>query len=401
MRFLDYQQFFEYISHTLVMQEIDFVIRVKSPWQAIGADAFIYELSKNKMRVPKGIILIIPAKFGFTIDESYFYCSNYSKVKFHFLEDKSDIPTNFFKSKIIFLSAIQNIIGKSNENNKKIYIGTVQHHDNNFISLFCNKVIATKYNPIFIIIDEGLGSYQSRKPWKLITAKTRNTSVISKLKFRISILDYNLFYYIALKYLEIVNMFLFDKKDGVLFPNQVNVQLYKNVLKKRNDKENLIREDIFAIIVTAPDIEEGRIGLDDELKFLKKVIGLVIDKDLNLAIKPHPKESLSKYEYFVSKFSSKKFKIISQGIPMEDVFLRYNIQCIIGYSSTALVNARVLYDIPVISLIDIKNFNKESYMGKYRVIFKKLAENINITYPDRWEDLEKKIEKLKNIKSNI
>ena len=411
MIFNNYPILLDHIAQKMNESDIDFIIKVGSYWQAIGADAFIYELSKKKEnQIPKGIIIIVPQSLGFTLNESFFSCVKYSDVQFHFLDEKPGSFIIVIKQIFKFLLSIKNI-NHNRKENKKIYFGSVLNIDLNLISLFINKNLSFKYHPAFFLIESGIGTYNPRKIWKNIISGyvLRNYNKLNKrnrlklyIKLKSSFIITDLIENTLFKLVNTKKMFLFDKKDDVLFPNPVNIQLYKNVLKKRNDFINLEKEDIFAILVTAPDIEEGRIGSDEELKFLEKVISLVISKNLNLAIKPHPKESLDKYEYFLSKFSVNKFKIISKGIPVEDLFLQYNIQCIIGYSSTALVNARVLYDIPVISLIDIKNYNKESYMEKYRVIFKKLTENIIITYPDGWEDLEKKIENLKQIKeSNI
>jgi hypothetical protein len=138
-------------------------------------DAFIYDLSQRENKKLRGVIIISPhSKDGFVINEGDFICKNFSEVEFYFLDVSQKVQQftvfrviKFIKKTFDILLATKNIRNK-NKNKKEIYIVSVMNPNINFLQIFRNKHLASKYSPAFSLIDEGIGAYMSKKVWKIV-----------------------------------------------------------------------------------------------------------------------------------------------------------------------------------------------------------------------------------------
>jgi hypothetical protein len=160
--------------------------------------------------------------------------------------------------------------------------------------------------------------------------------------------------------------------------------------------EKVKNTEPLAIIVTQPFSEYGQVPLEYELNLTETVVNIIVQKGLSVAIKPHPRETMDKYTSILTKFKSEQIELIQQKAPVEDFFLTLNPVCVIGYTSTSLVNARVLYNVPAISMINILlETSNDGLLNVSGNEFKKLTSDINIFYINSLEEIEDILDDIK------
>jgi len=416
---------FKYVKKIAIKDDIDFVAFGISHWHAVGVDSAVYDISKQKNKEPKGLIIICAhPKYGFVIKEKDFICNNFAKVEFCFLDSNLDSLQNkkfiifrahkTFKRLINLLRAIIKIrkVGKNEKSNnkKELAIISVMNPDISFLEVFNDKYVINKYIPIYFIIDEGFGTYTSKRAWK-ITRKLDNQDkkldCFSYLKdiednIKKEIMN-NFLKKLAIKYINFENRFLFNKKKEKLIPNLSIVNSYKNIFLKRKiilSKFNDIKS-IFptAIILTDPFSEYKLATLKYELKMLEGVVSILIQKGYSVVIKPHPRESDNKYTSIFKKYNPSQVKITSKDFPVEDLFCALNPLCAIGYGSTALISANIIFNLLAISIsriflkgnsLKINNILEKRGINEFEKLTKGLVCNIN-----SFKQLENKLEKIK------
>jgi len=430
IRFNNNDLLYQYILKIAIKKDIDFVAFAISHWHACGVDSAVYDISKRKNEEPKGLIIICAhPKDGFLIKKKDFICKNFAKVEFCFydsnlinLQRQRNVIFSIyknFKRLINLLRAIIKIrkVGKNEKRNnkKELTIISVMNPNIIFLEIFKNKYISNKYIPVYFIIDEGFGTYISKKALKIrwkITRKLINQdkkldrfSYLKDIENNIKkeIMDNLFFKKFAIKYINIENRFLLNKKKEELIPNLSIVNSYKNIFLKR--KEILLKfndiKSIFptAIILTSPFSEYKLATLKYELKILERAVSTLIQKGYSVVIKPHSRESDNKYISIFKKYKPSRVKIIRKDFPVEDLFCTLNPLCVIGYASTALITANIIFNLPTISINNIflnnndskaKNILERMGMGEFEKLTKGLVYNIN-----SFKQLENKLEKIK------
>jgi len=402
---------YQEILKSILRGEYDFIAFVVSHWHAVGVDAFVYEISKRKNKKPAGIIIIqAHSKNGFLINEKDFICKDFSKIDFYFLDNSlNNLPEQKsiilkihkkFEKFIAILSAIHKIKKQNNSNKKELYIVSVMNPYVNFLQTFRNETINNKYSPVFSLIDEGLGTYASNKTWK-IKKKLDNQNkrpeyfgFVRCIKLKIIEIANNYLKKLALKYINTERRFLFCKKNNDFVPNWAFINSYKKVFKKRNKCfANIKKVYNPIIIITNPYSEYKLASLKYELNIVKSIINILIRKGFNVVIKPHPREVTNKYLSILKKYKSKNVKLIRQDFPIEDLFLSLEPLCVIGYASTALINANIMYGIPVISIRRLflnnesEEIKRKLLKGLNGSVFEKLSKG-RIYNVDNFEKLE-------------
>ena len=400
MRLTDEYALYQFLSQLMSEKDVDFIAWAVSHWHAIGVDAFIYDLSQRENKKLRGVIIISPhSKDGFVINEGDFICKNFSEVEFYFLDVSQKVQQStvfrvikFIKKTFDILLATKNIRNK-NKNKKEIYIVSVMNPNINFLQIFRNKHLASKYSPAFSLIDEGIGAYMSKKVWKIVrelnyqNKELKHFQFVQVIELKIFEIGYSFLKNIALKYISTENRFLFSKKHDTLIPIWSVVNSYKNVLEKRKRHIKKVKNTApLAIIVTQPFLEYEQLSVEYELNITERVVNILVQRGISVAIKPHPRETVDKYTSILTKFKSEQIELIQQKTPVEDFFM-LDPACIIGYTSTSLVNARVLYNIPTISIINILETTNAEMLNVQKNEFKKLASNMNIFFINSIEEI--------------
>ena len=419
MRFTDSFALDQFLSHLLNEKDINFIAWAYTPWHAIGVDAFVYDLSHQENEKPKGVIIILPLQEGFIINEIDFVCKNFADVEFCSLDVSSKVQ-QFAISKVIkhikttfdFLIAIRNIRTKK-KSKKELYIVSVMDPRINIIQIFINKQLANKYSPVFTLIEEGIGTYMSKKVWKLAiklerelidqknnrNKKSKRFEFVRVIQSKMFEIEDSFLKNISLKCISTKKQFLFNKKQDKLIPIWSVVNSYKSVIEKREVHiEKVKNTGPLVLIVTSTLSEEKIVPLEYELNLIENIINVILQKGLSVAIKPHPRETADKYRSILTKFKSEQIERIQQEAPIEDFFLMLNPLCVIGPASSSLVNAKVLYNIPVICIgnILLEASNDELLKVSWNE-FKKLMGNLDIFYINRPEEIGDILDSLRYI----
>jgi len=367
-------------------KKIDFVAVAISSWHALGIDAFIYNLSNELGRKVKGLILILPhPEDGYLLREKDFLHSDFADLKFDYVEGISKnqnfiserVPNFISKYRHIF-SGLKNIRSKNGVNRLYLISPLIPYIE--LLLFFDNEPISAKYDPVFVLVDEGYGTYISKKNWNM--ANRMDYAILDLISSKIfRTVDY-IFRKMIMKSMTIEDKFLF-KRESPLIVNEEVASSYKEVLKLR---KNDIKRDNFEktiIIISQPLSENNIILLEDELNTMSSLIKFINKKGIKPILKPHPREKKDKYNNLIGC----DFEIIEDNYPVEEIIPIVNPFCVIGYASTALLNSKIFYDITAISLTDLLSI-KDSEMFNFGEEFKNLTSNY-VNFVDDLEDINK------------
>jgi len=379
--------------------KIDVIAVAISHWHALGIDAFLYDLSNRYDRKVQALILIQPhITDGYVISEKDFLNDNYADLKFHFVDitpkDESFISKrlpNFISKYLTMSSGLRNIRSRKGSNN--LYLLSPQLPYTELLIYFGNKKVSSKYNPILVLIDEGYASYVSKENWKQLRKELRNEDakeVDSTLMYTISSnifrsVDY-IFREMILRSMPVERRFLFTLESQLKINDNI-CSSYKDVLKLRNNDLNIDKFGKTVLIITQPFSEMNTISLEEELSLMRSLIKVINKKGIKPVIKPHPRETSDKY----NNLKDCDFDIIENNFPVEEIIPNLNPVCVIGYSSTALLNSKVFYDIDAISLSDImRSMSDDEMLHESDEEFKNLTSKY-VNFVDDVEDIEKLI----------
>jgi hypothetical protein len=163
--------------------------------------------------------------------------------------------------------------------------------------------------------------------------------------------------------------FLYQKKIPLELNSDISKD-YNSVLKFGN-KLSSSNEKI-VLILTEDYSEENILTSKEELDIIKSLIKIINGLNIRVIIKPHPVEKEDKYKNILEEFDN--VKIINNGPIAEKIIPYLNPICVFGYSSTALINASLLYNITSVSLINIIISDNEKFLF-YTNKFKKFSKN--------------------------
>ncbi|GMQ47865.1 polysialyltransferase family glycosyltransferase [Vibrio sp. 10N] len=197
-----------------------------------------------------------------------------------------------------------------------------------------------------VIIADGLGYYGDARSRFLATQRESDFSKLALFKTALN-------YYIKKVYDSLRNPKRFtiaEVKQNIVINNDYTYSL-KSVFDKVILEPQLKRPAL--IFVSQPLVKLGLMSqqaYDDHLDFLQRFAD---NKGLDFFIKPHPSEidDLRKYNIFNSP------AIIEHAMYYES-----NIKCVVGFSSTSLINIKLLYDVEVwrLDLLDASLSSKQN-----------------------------------------
>ncbi|MDY9922947.1 polysialyltransferase family glycosyltransferase [Methanobacterium sp.] len=368
----DYNKLLEILIHG----NIDFIAIAVSPWHALGIDAFLYELSDRLDRKIKGVIIIEQHSGNYTLNEGNFYSNSFADIEYFSNESQSNneltLSIAFYKTIKIIRGLFNIIHEKKTKKNKTIYLVTPLWVNISFIRYFCKKDISNRYKPVFILVDEGLGTYLSKKVWKLVDKK-QNYSIIKTVKQdllnKLSIDKRTTSLLRFLKCVELNERFLF-KKSIPLKINSNIAENYKKIINLQNDLRMATNDSI--LIITQPFSEKNMMLQKDEMNIMKSLIDYLNELEYKVFLKPHPAEKINKYD----NITCPNLIIIKDDLMAEKIIPNLNPNFVIGYTSTVLINSSLLYGITTISLVDmLLNLSNNELLHVSSLEFKKLMGN--------------------------
>ncbi|AKB29024.1 hypothetical protein MSSIT_2305 [Methanosarcina siciliae T4/M] len=353
----DYESQFNYIEQELLTNSLDFIAFVISPFHALGVDSFLYELFKEKKRKLNGLIIVNSHhKDGILINENHFSCLTFVNASFRYVH-KSEELSLFQKSKTaieIFKGIFNARIGTKATNS--LYIISVMSIPPQSFKFFKNKKITSKYIPQYILIDEGIGMYFDKDFWTLVqkydiksktnVSKFKNLDLISKI---FSFLVKN----ITTKFFKPENRYLFTRESKFLSPNWGVISSYREIISLRKDNVSVSMKidpsSKWAIIATQPFVEYDQINIKDFIHCLNEIIDILVDKKIDIFLKPHPREDIRKYDELIDV--NKNIILLDKSFPLENL-LQLKPNLIVGFTSTVLLTSYLFYNVLPVSYID-------------------------------------------------
>lgn len=331
----------KFINSVLVDSEIKFIASAVSHWHALGIDA---EINNNEELNQYGGIIFISAhpKDGFLIDSNDFICSRSPIIKIAMVNPIQTRPHELIRL------AIKLIINKIKNKTDNFYLLSPMTPKLLPLCLFTETFLVNNYRLNYILIDEGIGTYLSNSIWKRVQEDDKNNhdileSLITQLKngiFKI----FNAFFY---KCISIENRFLFKNVKNNLRVNTTVRDNYKKLLITNSDGYPL--QGPVALFVTNPYSEYNYIDVTDEYNIVKEIVQLLIKNGFEVMIKPHPREKHNKYQKLIYNGN---IKILNKNNPVEKEIGLIKPSVIVGFMSTALLTAKVIFNIPAFTAVN-------------------------------------------------
>lgn len=352
------------IINILSNDDLDFIAYIITPFHALGVDAFVYDLFKKYGCELEGLVIILEHdRSGFVTNETHFKCSTFANIRFLYVQKPSfsEKKGSFKLVKIVSEILIGFLKVKINTlyRKKDLYVISVMSTPISLFRLFDNRKIISKYSPKFVNTDEGLGTYMDKDFWKLTRRYDLNGMEPSRThleKIRIICVSKisNVVKYFIKNCFKIESRLIFIQKSQSLLPNKLSINAYKAILSlNNNDIPKIIYPIIkkkWIIFASQAFVDYGQINAADYLSILKEIISVLIEKDYNVALKPHPRESVNLYKPIINE--KKNVFILPKSLTLENL-LQFHPHATIGFTSTALVTSNLFYDVPSISIIEM------------------------------------------------
>lgn len=345
------EEVLEYATYTLREDQIDFIASIKTPWHALGLQAAI----ENLYPQGSGLVIFTPhPRDGYLLSPEAFSSIGASLQFCRVSETDSASPPRLVARAVSTLLGFLVTRYKKSER-QPIGIITPGHRFNPYARLFAKPPLIPQYYPEFVSIDTGLGAYfdveqptdasNEKQDSKQSTARRLYEATVEHAKdshfSRVPLRDRSLFH----------------KEDGTLVANEAIVRQYCSVLPEKRPEPNDI-----ALIVTQPWSELGIIDRDTEMSVLEEAIES-LQAEYNPVIRPHPREDPTKYDTLCHGSGA---TVEASDAPLEKELAQISPVLAVGFTSTALLTARVFYDIPAYSLVgqipdsesDVKRFGE-------------------------------------------
>ena len=416
-KFLNRYQIFNYLTEKLLNEKIDFVAFVVTPFHVLGVDAFLLELKKRYNKLPRGIIFIYPhPKNGIIVNEEHIKCRKFADIEVVYMIDSKPSKkklvniNNVCKDGLKIIQGILHVSSRKN-NRKKLFVISVMYPYLSIFKIFSNKEIAHLYLPKFIVIDEGVGSYMSKKVWELVSKYDRGLKEKERITFSLLVKDTfkgiltsiaKVIGEIVIKaissVIEIENRLIFSKyNDTTLIPNFIIIHSYRKVLKFEKDiahrKFISITKKPIVVLGTQPFVEYNQITEYKFIELIDEIIKVLEEKGFTIILKPHPREAPRKYLRLLSKHE--ELIVVPSSTLLEDILLSCSPTAIIGFTSTSLITSKLFYGIHSISVIDLLTRLSDDPLLKISAKeFKLRFQNI-ICFIENIEELKSVIDKLR------
>lgn len=354
------------------LPNLDFVAYIITPWHAHSFVAALKYIEEKESRTLNGIIILKEHSVSNQlIDDNFFTMQNVRVYKFKDDESLFDRIKSEISGVLYYLKLKQN-------NNPSFYLFRPTGFRYPILSML-HKACRGKRKITVVELDEGAGTYLlNKKEWFDITLNVQKniknkiivyikyieTSILNEKKIR----EFN----------QYINCNLFIKQQNGRCSSNGKMPIYfKDAIFDYASSINIQMPHFperYILINTQPFDDYSLSGKDTKNKLLSHCIQVMVDLGYEVYIKPHPRENdLLHYQEMGAKI------LDYTGISQEGLLAISNIMpaFIVGYFSTTLVTANVLFDIPTISLNKLL-LETGDVNGKYTTIFN----NFEVTFSE-------------------
>jgi hypothetical protein len=322
----------EFIDHTqervATNDSINFIARARTPWNALSISA----VTNNLYEQPRGIVGVEQYHpKGYFLSHEHFPDVNDKYLEIINLDDESNssIIHSGYDGLKTLLGFIRAEWDFSTQNEISIIAPGGAYRD--LVRVFANRKFASNVSPKFVSIDKALMSYTSSDEGKFATM---GISLRSAYDLLMTIIEQQ-----CLTSIQKQNYYLFDDIEGEITVNNNVRDMYRDVLPSGE-----VAQTGRALIITQPLSEIGYTSRKNEIKVQQEIISQLYSCGFSeIIICPHPRESQKKYQ----SLNQDNVSIADNSSAIEQKFLSLDPDIVVGATSTALLTASVLYDIPV------------------------------------------------------
>lgn len=353
--------------------DINFVANAVTPWHAIAIDASIMWLQDQGVDV-RGLCLLEPhMDYGYVCDTSVFTNTVSKKYMYKY----SFHPYHLIRRKYYFYRFIFGNVHKRNSDNLVYLLSPGTNVD---IGSYVYELLPHKHIR-YILTEEGVGTYLGTCEREIPTYN----SFITFLKYLKTIHRYSMIDYVE-KHHEVVNNRLFtEDEDGELILNERIVPYYRDSVydKAKRALGEAAKFDLRdSVLLCTNAWYRDKVKDDEDYKVLLDVCNNLHAKGVKIILKPHPRDA-----FFAEHAKNLHAEIMEHSYPIESMCSISQPKAIIGYSSTALVTAKLFWNIPVYCLSDMLDQSKlDDLYLKETGKFKKKFHNY-VCFPKRMDEI--------------
>ena len=352
---------------------INFLSVAISPWHALGIDAMLSYLKDKGKSIHAIIIIMEHPTAGFLIDESCFTNRNSTflklpqKVRTEESVNVRLIKNNEYKETSILLKfkefvhfytkhLFEDLLSSSNKQD-------FYYSDPNYtLPHIVSGLRAKGKHVIFGLTEEGYAGYMNQ----FLPEFCHRKFVKDFNSLRIYIRNYIFGY----RFYHLIHPFhtarMFVKTPFGLKINKPIIPYFRDAFNLRNHQNGTNFDKAFilnAVIVCTPFWGRDIISDNEDYRVLKNVCTYLTEKGATLILKTHPRDTF--YAKRGSELGCIPFD--TKGLSIEAICAYQRPLAVIGFSSTALVNTKVFWNIPTYCLTDLIDNSKLSVFLKKEI----------------------------------
>lgn len=369
-------------------KKCNFLAMAITPYQAVGVNAAISYLRQRGVEIQGYILMTSHPDTGRVLDSSLFLVD---KQKIKCVEfDYEYKKENLIKK--IATRIDQLTICRVKKNGVPFYFVWTEILNN---ALYAIRESSFNYDLHFIKIDDGAASYlepfECRRSYLLYAA---GDNKLKRINANVKAWGYS----IITKYCENglknrnrminANIFVRDMKRDQLIRNTLFSTHYADVFSKVELNKETYEQFNQAVVVNSQGL--GEFGITDGVIDYKclETLANMLNKNYKVVIKPHPREKE------IDKYMKLGWIVVDNTVAQEVILSNSKPKCLISFFSSTLLNAKGLFNIPVISLAKILLNEEISDTFRHELVrYIDMYKDI-VLFPDSYNELELIIKQL-------
>lgn len=359
--------------------EINFLASVVTPLHVLGVEAAIYHLVQKGIKLIGYIVIVPHPKTGYAVSSEFFHKIENVDIKIIYLSSKAE--SKGLKQKVVDKWNLYHYYlncEKKNKGNQLFYY--LKPFEPSFYRIPKVASIKKDWKLQIIVTEEGLASYTPD------LLKKNESKWSTRVKDKIIGTEW---FMRSLKKANMVSYFLFLKREEDSWVrNNECTDAFKAVLSMNKAKDEFSYYENAVIINTTLLYEDGLIDGDIDILLLADIVETLRKNGNTVIIKPHPREKrLDRYKD-LDCIIEQKYDISQESVLTN---LKVLPKCILGFNSTTLVTAKILFNVRTISLnagIDRQYLTDKKYLET----FKRWIDFVEI--PKTAEELKKVINEI-------
>lgn len=365
--------------------QIGFIAFAWTKWHALGAEAFIHDLrAKGDARPGVVFLMAHPTEGMLVSEEDLIVTRSDPLVRVMRSEDagrdRSYSLSHASRQLLLIQSSLYGLKGRLWPFSRTVYLVTANVIPWGQLNAIGFGAVIKGASLKVIYLDEGIGSYMPQVLSAQAFARERTSSRLSGMKAIVQRLGeryYDLIYEMVNRLLGGEKRFLFvssNSKPG-LEPDSQVVESYRAVLARGHAPEQHRSGYPVALVLTQPWSELGDLSEISQFELIQKLTRKLVEKNYHVIIKSHPREAVGKYNNLTISNTNESCPGIvcaTKNVAAEMYFSEMrSTDIVVGFNSTALVTAAVLYNIEArnIAYDDVRDAGASKYMLEHIRLF--------------------------------